>query len=176
MKIGVISDTHIAELAAGLEFFRRLCSGPFAGVDVILHAGDIVHPDLLHCVTDKPIVGVRGNCDAADPALPEKRICEHSGYRIGLVHGWGGPAGLVANVIDAFAGEQLDAVVFGHSHYPLCRQEGDLLLFNPGSATDRRDAPFHSVGILTLTERLAGQIINLEVAGAPDTTYSGEFL
>ena len=176
MKIGVISDTHINDLPVGVEYLNRLCVGPFSDVDLILHAGDIVHPDLLHCFNARPIIGVRGNCDEPAPDLPEKRIYESAGFRIGLVHGWGGPDGIVPNVLSSFADVPLDALVFGHSHYPLCRQNDNILLFNPGSATDRREAPFHSVGILTLGEKLTGQIVNLDSAFKSMRKYDGVLL
>ncbi len=162
MKIGVISDTHFVDLATGLVFMDALCHGPFADVELILHAGDIVHPDLLSCFDAKPIVAVCGNCDEPSALLPEKRVLEAGGFRIGLVHGWGGPAGIVANVLSRFEGDKLDALVFGHSHYPLNRHNGDLLLFNPGSATDRRKAPYHSVGILEVNDSITGSIINID--------------
>jgi putative phosphoesterase len=162
MKLGILSDTHFTDLADGLFFLEELCSGPFADVDLILHAGDIVHPDLFYSFDKRPIIGVRGNCDEFVPDLPEKRIVEYSGYRIGLIHGWGGPDGIVNHVLDAFDGEQLDVLVFGHTHYPVCRYNGNLLLFNPGSATDRRTAPYHSAGILELNESVHGIIVNLD--------------
>ena len=176
MKIGVLSDTHIDDLSSGLEFMDHLCAGPFAEVDVILHAGDIVHPDLLHCFTGRPIIGVRGNCDAAAPDLPVKRICTFAGFRIGLIHGWGGSGDLLEYVVDSFADESLDVLVFGHSHTPLCRLDGSLLLLNPGSATDRREAPFHSVAILTLAEQPYGRIVNLEASGQMVATFTGDLL
>lgn len=162
MKIGVISDTHFEDLADGLSFLEHLCSGPFADVELILHAGDIIHSDLLACFTSRPIFGVRGNCDEPAADLPEKRVLEFSGFRFGMVHGWGGPNGIVGQVLSSFDDVPLDALIFGHSHYPLCRQTDELLLFNPGSATDRRDAPFHSVGIIELSDVIKGEIINLE--------------
>lgn len=175
MKIGVISDTHIEDLGFGVDFLNRMTSGPFAAVDLILHAGDIVHPDLLHCFDRKPIVAVKGNCDETAPELPIKRIFETDGFRIGLIHGWGGPSGIIANVLKEFSSESIDALVFGHSHYPLCRMHGDILLFNPGSALDRRDAPFHSAGILNLDEKISGRILNLEAELKSDPVISGAF-
>ena len=173
MKLGILSDTHISNLADGLNFMEALCAGPFGDVDLILHAGDIIHPDLLYCFEEKPIVAVCGNCDEPTPDLPDKRILELAGWRIGLIHGWGGPSGIVDYVLGAFNGEQLDALVFGHTHYPLCRHNGDLLLFNPGSATDKRKAPFHSAGILELSDSVKGTIINLDSRSASAVDMEG---
>ncbi len=139
-----------------------LCETVFADVEYILHAGDIEHPDLLFCFDRKPLLAVRGNCDEAHPELPEKRILELRGVRIGLIHGWGAGNGIVKNVLSRFTDEDLDVLVFGHSHYPLYRQNGDIVLFNPGSATERRNAPFHSVGILELNDSVTGTIVNID--------------
>lgn len=162
MKIGVISDTHLADLSTGIDFLNALCAGPFAEVELILHAGDIVHPDLLYCFDARPVLAVRGNCDESSAELPERRIHTVGRYRIGLIHGWGAPSAVVANVTSSFAGSDIDVLVFGHSHLPVCHHNDDLLLFNPGSATDRREAPFHSVGVLTLGESVRGEIVNLD--------------
>jgi hypothetical protein len=101
--------------------------------------------------------------DPAAPGFPHQRVVEVDGVRIGLIHGWGPPAGLAARVRAAFAGTRLDCLVFGHSHMPLCRWEGALLLFNPGSATDRRGQPSTSVGILEVEGGvIAGRIVLLD--------------
>jgi len=162
MHIGVVSDTHFASLDDGLEFFEWALSDVFADVELILHAGDIVHPDLLTSVTACPVLAVRGNCDAAAPDLPSQRIVSLGGYRIGMVHGWGGLSDLEPRVRSAFAGDALDVLIFGHSHFPVCRRDGALLLVNPGSPTDKRQAPFHSVGLLTLGRKVSGRIVNLD--------------
>jgi len=162
MKIGVISDTHINSLVEGVELLELLDREVFYDAVAILHAGDVIHPDLIDCFVDRPVIGVRGNCDKASAGLPQQRICEYGGYRIGLIHGWGSPGGLIDNVISAFDNDRLNVLVFGHTHFPLCRQQGDLLLFNPGSATDRREAPFHSVGLLHFEDEVRGEIVNID--------------
>ena len=176
MKIGVLSDTHFTDLVTGLTFLEYLSDGPFAGVDLIIHAGDIVHPDLLYCFDSKTVLGVRGNCDEVAPDLPEKRVQELAGFKVGIIHGWGGPNGIVHHVLSAFESVPLDILIFGHSHYPLCRRSGDLLLFNPGSATDRRDAPYHSVGILELGDSVKGTIVNLDTHSGAMTEFTGAYL
>jgi putative phosphoesterase len=160
MKIGVVSDTHFEKIDHGIEFFDRLFSSVFSDIDLLLHAGDLVHPDLLDCLTQKPVLAVRGNCDKTE--LPSQRIVELEGFRIGLMHGWGGCADLEARVTRSFAGEPIDGIVYGHSHFPVVRRENGVLIMNPGSPTDKRQAPFHSVGMLTVGKKLTGKIINLD--------------
>jgi putative phosphoesterase len=101
--------------------------------------------------------------DPAAADLPHKRILEVAGVRIGLIHGWGPPAGLVERLRREFAATPVDCLVFGHSHTPLCRHEHGVLLFNPGSATDRRQMPYCSVGLLEIAGgTISGRIIALE--------------
>ena len=160
MKVGVISDTHFENLDQGIDFFARLFDTVFAEIDLLLHAGDLVHPDLIDCLTEKPVLAVRGNCDPA--GLPSQRIVTAGDFRIGLVHGWGGCNDLEERVLRSFEGEVIDGLIYGHSHFPLIRRENGLLIMNPGSPTDKRQAPFHSVGMLTVEKRLTGKIVNLD--------------
>jgi len=79
--------------------------------------------------------GVRGprQHGSGDARLPQQRVLEIGGVRIGLIHGWGPPAGLAERVRAAFADTPLDCLVFGHSHVPLCQREGALLLSTRGA-------------------------------------------
>jgi len=163
MKIGVLSDTHIDSLDIGVELAQRLMGGPFADVDAILHAGDHIHPGLESCFYPIPWYGVRGNMDGwQDIMLPTKRVLFLANIKIGMVHGWGPPHGLEERVLDLFSDVSLDVLVFGHSHRPTCFQSGNVLLFNPGSPTDRRAAPYHTVGILNLGTGVTGEIIRVD--------------
>ena len=163
LKIGVISDTHLGSLADANHLAEYLLSGPFSDVDAILHAGDMVLPELIDCFQPTPCYAVRGNMDESAPGVPDKRVLGFEGMRIGLIHGWGPRSGLEKRVMGEFADKQIDCLVYGHSHYPVCRRQGDLLLFNPGSPVDRRSAPKHTVGILKIeNSEICGQIIALD--------------
>lgn len=162
IRIGVISDTHLADSGESLAFLQDLAGRHFAGVDMILHAGDIVAPAALAAFSPCPVYGVRGNMDPAAPDLPHKRMLAVAGVRIGLIHGWGPPDGLIERVRGEFRDIPLDCLVFGHSHVPLCRRDGSLLLLNPGSATDRRGMPYESVGLLEVEDGvIEGRIVPL---------------
>lgn len=162
MLVGVVSDTHFRSLREGIKLFEQLLRGPFATVELILHAGDLGTPQILDGYLDVPLMAVRGNTDAADPRLPEQRIVEIQGFRIGLIHGWGPVAGLENRVLKELSATPLDCLIFGHSHYPVCQRRNGLLLFNPGSPTDRRSAPHHSVGVLEIGPVLSGRIVALD--------------
>lgn len=158
MRIGVISDTHIPYRAKTIppvvyEIFRD--------VAMILHAGDLVTLDVItQLEAIAPVYAVYGNVDPLDVVqrLPKKREIQVEGVRIGLVHGDGPGGSTPERALAAFSG--VDCVVFGHSHSPVCRRMGDVLLFNPGSATDRRFQPKHSVGVLTVQDgKIDGEIV-----------------
>lgn len=160
-RIGVISDTHIPRTA---ETLPEAVARHFEGVDLILHAGDL---EVLSVLDDleliAPVKAVCGNMDRdRDPSLtPEKRIVEVEGRRIGLMHGWGAPHGLRLRVRKEFD-DAIDCVVFGHSHQAFNEKIAGTLMFNPGSPTDKRFAPFRSIGILTVDGgKVKGEIIKI---------------
>lgn len=154
----MLSDTHAVASSDLSAYLEGLCDRHFAGIDIILHAGDIVDPALLHIFAPRQVYAVRGNIDP--PGHPQKRIVIVGGMRIGLIHGWGPPSGLEARVLAEFHREEIDCLIYGHSHQPVCYRRDGLLLFNPGSPTDRRAAPYHSIGLLTIDGiNLRGEII-----------------
>jgi putative phosphoesterase len=159
VRIGVLSDTHLTLGDARLPALLVDCQHHFAGTELVLHAGDVVDPQLLPLLP-QPLLAVRGNLDP--PELPERRIIPVAGKRIGLIHGWGAKYDLEERILRAFSGEQVDCIVYGHSHQPTCHVVNGILLFNPGSPTDRRNAPFHSLGILTISDGITGEIIVLD--------------
>lgn len=161
MKIGVLSDTHIFSGLQGRQLAAQLMTGAFVGVDAILHAGDHVYHGLDKCFAPVPWYAVRGNLDRTLVDLPSNRSLILNGKRVGMVHGWGQGTEIVKNVLDSFADNMPDVLVFGHSHQPVCRWVGSTLLLNPGSPTDPRLAPAPTVGVLTLGETVFGEIINL---------------
>ena len=162
MKIGVISDTHLNVSDDRLE---KIVEDYFHDVDLILHAGDIVDLDVLDVFKDKKVYAVSGNMDhdSVKEVFPEKRILEIEGRRIGLIHGWGSPFGLEEKVIREF--ENVECIVYGHTHRAMNEVRDGILLFNPGSPTDRRFAKHNSVGILAVEEEITGRIIYLEDQG-----------
>lgn len=159
MLIGVLSDTHLDLHDARVEAFLAVCNRHFHNVEVILHAGDIVDPRLL-ALLPCPVLAVRGNLDP--PELPLKRIVSLGGKRIAVMHGWGPASGIEARIIREFADEQVDCIVYGHTHMPVCHRVNNMLLFNPGSCMDRRNAPFPSLGKLEIGREIIGQIIALQ--------------
>lgn len=162
MTVGVLSDTHLRGGKDSFAFLERLARDYFAEAQAVVHAGDLVDPAILEAFSPLPVYGVRGNMDLAHADLPPKRILTLEGFRIGLIHGWGAACGLEERLLEEFAGANLDCLVYGHSHQPLNEQRGKLLLFNPGSPVDPRQAPFPSVGRLHLNstnQTIRGEIL-----------------
>ncbi|MCA0972338.1 metallophosphoesterase [Halobacillus litoralis] len=154
MKLVVLSDTHIPKKAKQLP--ERLTE-ELTAADRIIHAGDWQTLDVYEELkTFAPVHGVYGNVDGEEiqSVFPEKQIIETGGFRIGIVHGHGEKKTTEKRVVEAFEGEELDLIVFGHSHLPLLRFVKNTMLFNPGSVTDKRRLPRYSFGILTLGEEL----------------------
>ena len=131
--------------------------------DIILHAGDWTSLDVLAQLSGyAPVYGIAGNNDGPEVVarFGYSRIVECGGKRIGLVHGHGRSGTTERRAMDAFKGQKVDAIVFGHSHVPLCREHNGILMFNPGSPTDKRRQPSYSYGVLQLSGgRLQGKIV-----------------
>lgn len=159
--IGVISDTH-------LPAFKRLPDGiwqHFAGVEMILHAGDL---SILSVIDEleiiAPVVAVQGNIeeDEVRMKLPIKREIVVGHCRIGMVHILGDARNRAKVARQEFPTARV--VVFGHSHIPWNEEMNGQLLFNPGSATDRRRQPRCSIGLLHIDDEarsVQGEIIYL---------------
>ncbi len=160
MLIAAISDTHIPDKARALPeaLVERLRT-----VDLILHAGDITSSSTLDYLKRlAPTEAVHGNVD--DPflkaTLPDARVVEAGGFRIGLIHGNVGSGGnTMERARRAFT--DVDCVIFGHSHSPYLERHGSVLLLNPGSPTDRRRAPRPSFALLSTDQELAAELVYL---------------
>jgi len=158
VKIGVLSDTHLHEVT---KEFAQIYDQYLSAMDLILHAGDVVSPDVIDFLNAKDFHGVCGNMDPAvvKQLLPEKKVLSLSGYRIGLIHGWGQADGLEERIGRLF--HHVDIIVYGHSHIASNHMRDGILFFNPGTATGYSSLGKHSIGILELGESPRGEIIPL---------------
>ena len=123
--IGIISDTH------GLlrpEAERRL-----AGVDHIIHGGDIGRPEIIDALRRiAPVTAIRGNVDSGDRAreYADTKLVSLAGKSIYILHD--------LKTLQADPGAAVDVIVSGHSHVPKIETVGGVLYLNPGSAGRRR--------------------------------------
>jgi len=180
-RLGVVADTHIPDRLKALppHTLEQL-----AGVDLILHLGDICAPRVIRQFEQvAPVLAVQGNRDifySTHRRLPLCRILQIGSVRIGLTHGHGGLSGYLHEKIAYFTTgyyfsqydlrvqswfTDVQAIVFGHTHYPANRLRNGVLLFNPGSVAPDYKARFGaSVGILTVntqSKALSGEILPL---------------
>jgi uncharacterized protein len=152
MRIAVISDTHMPR---GNRALPARAVAELRAADAILHGGDFMRAEVLELLQrlGPPVHGVHGNVDdeALRRMLPAARVVELGGARIGMVHDAGPRQGRLARM--RFRFKDADAVVFGHSHLPLHEADADgFQIFNPGSPTERRSAPTHTMGIATVED------------------------
>jgi uncharacterized protein len=162
VRIGVLSDTHLRSPDARLE---RILENLFADADMILHAGDIVTRGVLDRLLEAGVIAVAGNMDDYDvlDELPQTRIVEAEGRRIGLIHGWGSRVGLEQRILGRFQDKAVDLVVYGHSHKPFWSVVHGVPMFNPGSASNNSIYGCGTVGVIELLENnMETSIIDLD--------------
>ncbi len=147
MRLAIISDTHMPK---GRRALPAACIERLASADAILHAGDFiarsVHEELQ--AIGPPVHAVHGNVDPPElrGVLPESLELELASVNVAMVHDSGPAAGRMARMRTRFPRARL--VVFGHSHLPLLEEGPDgLILLNPGSPTERRRAPRHTMAL-----------------------------
>lgn len=129
MRIGIVSDTHDRVLPA--------LHAALAGVDEILHAGDIASAEALaELETIAPLIAVAGNMDdsALAQRLPAETLLERDGVRIALVHGHRVGHASVDDLAERFGDRGVDLVVWGHIHEPVSEERAGVRYFNPGTA------------------------------------------
>lgn len=155
----VVADTHLR--AATLDRMPAEVWALARAADVVLHAGDVVDRAVLDALGEAaPVHAVLGNNDhGLEALLPEEQGLVLGGVAVAMVHDSGATAGRSRRMARRFPGA--DVVVFGHSHQPVvAREEGGPLLVNPGSPTQRRRQPVHTVAWLELA---GGEVRRAEV-------------
>jgi putative phosphoesterase len=148
--IGAISDTR------GL--LRPQALAALAGCDPIIHAGDVGSPDVLATLGAlAPLHAVCGNVDhGAWSAVPATQRIEIDGFRIYVLH--------ILAELDPQAADNVDAVIYGHSHQPKIETKNGTLFFNPGSAGPRSFRLPITVGRMTAEHgKLRAEIVELSL-------------
>jgi len=152
MKIVVVSDTHMPRMNKKLpaRLIRELTHA-----DAIIHAGDWTKLSVYEeLAAYAPTYGVAGNNDGEEIVrkFGLNKVLELDGCKVGIVHGHGTGARTAteSRAVETFKDVKLEALIYGHSHIPVMKRIGSMLLFNPGSPTDKRRQPFYSFGIFQL--------------------------
>jgi putative phosphoesterase len=146
MEIAIVADTHMPR---GPRRLPDGCVARLRTADLIIHAGDLMRLSVLQELQGYgPVVAVHGNVDDAEVrmAVPAAAIVAAGERRIYVIHDAGPSAGRLERMRARFP--EADAVVFGHSHIPLHERADDgFQIFNPGSPTERRRSPRHTMGL-----------------------------
>lgn len=149
MRLAIISDTHMPR---GARSIPDECLERCREADAILHAGDLISVSVLDLLRElgPAVHAVHGNVDgeAVRRVLPARVERDFDGVRIGMTHDAGPAGGRLERMRAAFP--RCDAVIFGHTHMPDHRSHDGFQIFNPGSPTERRRAPAHTMGIATI--------------------------
>jgi uncharacterized protein len=160
MNVLVLADTHLGE-GQGSRLVGKLC-GHLEAADVIIHAGDVTDGSVLAALEEfAPVRAVLGNNDR-DLVLPERIVVELDGCEVAAVHDSGPAGGRTARLRRWFP--QADVVVFGHSHIPWHQIDvrpadgHEQHQVNPGSAMQRRTAPYHTVAVLQLHDGVVAEV------------------
>jgi putative phosphoesterase len=151
--IAVIADTH---LPRGSRRLPAACVERLRAADLVLHAGDLTSAAFLEELRalGPPVLAVYGNMDepALREALPKELVVEAEEARIGMVHIPGPAVGREARLSARFP--ECDAVVYGHTHIPQVELVEGRWILNPGSPTERRRAPRHTLIELHVTGKV----------------------
>lgn len=158
VKLGVLSDSHINKL----NDLPNKTIDLLKGMDLIIHAGDYDDKGLIDDLrTFGHFKGVHGNMDSKEikDELPSKLIFEINNFRVGVTHPHEGgpPFGIENRYKKKF--NQLDLIIFGHTHIPKNEVIDGILYFNPGSATGKWPAQNKTFGIIEINKTIRGKII-----------------
>ncbi len=150
--LAIISDTHMPR---GARRIPAACIDRCRAADAILHAGDLADIAVLRLLESlgPPVHAICGNVDTATvrAIVPGRLELKFDGVRIGMTHIPGPAAGRAARLRAAFPA--CSAVIFGHTHLPEHQTQDDFQIFNPGSPTERRRAPVHTMGMARIAAR-----------------------
>jgi uncharacterized protein len=161
MIVAVIADTH---LPRGGRRLPETCIERLRAADLILHAGDVSATAVFDELgaLGPPLHAVHGNMDDAVlfDRLPETLVVDVGGIQVGMTHDPGPRAGREERLLGRFP--RCAAVVYGHTHEPEVARVGETWILNPGSPTERRRSPSHTMLELEVEhERIRPELVVL---------------
>ncbi len=178
MRIGLVTDTHLPSTIRELWDEVRVA---FAGVDLILHGGDIVSPRVLDWLDDiAPTRAARGNNDGGweDPRLEDVQWLHLEGWRIVMIHDMEPEERPIAALQERYLrGEHADIIITGHTHFERLEYRDGVLQVNSGSATHPHlwSTRLGTVGVLDIAPgKMTARILRL--GESPDLKNPGREL
>ena len=165
MRIGLLTDTH---LPSTIRHPWDEIKTAFAGVDLILHGGDIVTPRILDWLEQiAPTLAARGNNDGGwvDPRMEELHLLDLDGWRLALIHDMEPEDRPISHLRDTYLkGEHADIIVTGHTHFERLDYRDGVLQINSGSPTHPHlwSTRLGTVGIIDLAPgKIDARVIKL---------------
>jgi putative phosphoesterase len=160
LQVGVLSDSHSYDL----EDLPKKAVDELLGMDLIVHVGDYTGRGLLDKLKNLGnFNGVYGNMDPLEirDELPSTKVLDVMGFKIGVAHPpeGGVPFGLEKRVRAKF--DQVDVIIYGHSHWTKNEVIHGILYFNPGSITGKFPARHQTFGVLTIGATVKGKIVKV---------------
>lgn len=178
MRIGLVTDTH---LPSTIRDLWDEVKDTFAGVDLILHGGDIVTPHVLDWLEDiAPTLAARGNNDGGwdDPRMQDVQWLDLESWRVVMIHDMEPEERPIATLKDRYLkGAHADILITSHTHYERLDYRDGVLQMNTGSATHPRlwSTRLGTVGLLDLAPgKITARIIKL--GDSPDLPNPGQEL
>ena len=158
MRLLLLADTHVPRRARDLP---AQVWDEVDRADVVVHAGDWVDVSLLHALEARAarLIACWGNNDGPElrALLPEVARVELDGLRLAVVHETGASVGRERRMASSY--DDVDVLVFGHSHIPWdTTADNGLRLLNPGSPTDRRRQPVGTFMTATVEDGRIGDV------------------
>lgn len=157
MKIGIISDTHgdIKNIDKAILYLKEC--------DLIIHAGDYIDDaEYIHYSTDVKIKCVKGNCDSYNIDGDYELTFSVNNKKFFLCHGHCHDVKMGLSSLYKFAkNNNIDIVVFGHTHVPIYKIIDNIIFINPGSLTYPRGISDKSFGILAINNKISYEEIKI---------------
>ena len=149
MRIVVLADTHLTRETSKLKTLLA----KLGNVDLIIHAGDYMSDTVVDILRKKhSFCGVWGNndTDRIKNTLNEKELLTLGSYRLGIFHGHGKGNSTLDRAYAAFENDNVNIIIFGHSHQPSITTKNKILMLNPGSPTSKRTQKWFTFILLDL--------------------------
>ena len=131
MKLLIVSDTHGQDRNLIRAVNRE------KPLDKVIHLGDLGKdlPEYIETITDCPCFMVSGNNDWYSP-LPSENVIMVGRHRAYICHGHYYNVSFGTKELERHARAlDCDIAMYGHTHYPELREEGQMTILNPGSLT-----------------------------------------
>ncbi len=147
----IISDTH----TNSIKNLSEALVSAIKQADAVIHAGDADNTSFieeLQAISPKQFYAVAGNCDY-DSNLQDKLVVDICGLRIGITHGTGRHETMINRLNYIFADDEVDMIIFGHTHNPFNEIIGGIRFFNPGSTSHNRGVSYNSYGTMDVQSK-----------------------